>query len=50
MKLADSVGKANQIVTGVDKSIKDITLDLKTTSGNLQKASENLDISLIDCG
>ena len=47
MKLADSVGKANQIVTGVDKSIKDITLDLKTTSGNLQKASENLDI-LVD--
>ena len=47
MKLADSVGKANQIVTGVDKSIKDITLDLKTTIGNMQKASENLDI-LVD--
>ena len=44
MKLADSVGRANQIVAGVDKSVRDITYDLKNTADNLQRASENLDI------
>ncbi len=44
MKLADSVGKANQIVAGVDKSVRDITYDLKNTADNLQRASETLDI------
>jgi phospholipid/cholesterol/gamma-HCH transport system substrate-binding protein len=47
MKLKESAGKASQIVTGMDKSIKDITYDLKNTTDNLQRASENLDI-LID--
>jgi phospholipid/cholesterol/gamma-HCH transport system substrate-binding protein len=47
MKLADSAGKANQIVAGVDKSVRDMTFDLKNTTDNLQRASENLDI-LID--
>lgn len=44
MKLADSAGKANQILAGVDKSVRDITYDLKNTADNLQRASENLDI------
>jgi phospholipid/cholesterol/gamma-HCH transport system substrate-binding protein len=47
MKLADSAGKANQMVAGVDKSVRDMTFDLKNTADNLQRASENLDI-LID--
>lgn len=47
MKLADSAGKANQIVAGVDKSVREMTFDLKNTADNLQRASENLDI-LID--
>jgi phospholipid/cholesterol/gamma-HCH transport system substrate-binding protein len=47
MKLADSAGKVNQIVTGVDKSVREMTFDLKNTTDNLQRASENLDI-LID--
>lgn len=47
MKLVDSAGKANQIVAGVDKSVRDMTFDLKNTTDNLQRASENLDI-LID--
>ena len=47
MKLVDSAGKANQMVAGVDKSVRDMTFDLKNTADNLQRASENLDI-LID--
>jgi phospholipid/cholesterol/gamma-HCH transport system substrate-binding protein len=47
MKLADSAGKANRIVAGVDKSVKEMTIDLKNTADNLQRASENLDM-LID--
>lgn len=47
MKLADSAGKANQIVATVDKSVREMTFDLKNTADNLQRASENLDI-LID--
>jgi phospholipid/cholesterol/gamma-HCH transport system substrate-binding protein len=47
MKLADSAGKANQIVTGVDKSVREMTFNLKNTADNLQRASESLDI-LID--
>jgi DNA repair ATPase RecN len=47
MKLVDSAGKANQIVAGVDKSVREMTFDLKNTADNLQRASENLDI-LID--
>lgn len=47
MKLADSAGKANQVVAGVGKSVRDMTFDLKNTTDNLQRASENLDI-LID--
>jgi phospholipid/cholesterol/gamma-HCH transport system substrate-binding protein len=47
MKLVDSAGRANQIVAGVDKSVRDMTFDLKNTTDNLQRASENLDI-LID--
>ena len=47
MKLVDSAGKTHQMVTSLDKGVKDITQDLKATSDNLQKASENLDI-LID--
>lgn len=47
MKLAEAAGKANQIVSGVDKSVKEVTFDLKNTADNLQRASENLDI-LID--
>jgi phospholipid/cholesterol/gamma-HCH transport system substrate-binding protein len=47
MKLVDSAGKANQIVAGVDKSVREMTFDLKSTADNLQRASENLDI-LID--
>jgi phospholipid/cholesterol/gamma-HCH transport system substrate-binding protein len=47
MKLADSAGKANQILTGVDKSVREMTFNLKNTADNLQRASESLDI-LID--
>jgi len=47
MKLAESAGKANQVVTGIDKSVRQIAFDLKNTTDNLQRASENLDI-LID--
>lgn len=47
MKLADAAGKANQMVAGVDKSVREMTFDLKNTADNLQRASENLDI-LID--
>jgi phospholipid/cholesterol/gamma-HCH transport system substrate-binding protein len=47
MKLADSAGKANQMVAGVGKSVRDMSFDLKNTADNLQRASENLDI-LID--
>jgi phospholipid/cholesterol/gamma-HCH transport system substrate-binding protein len=47
MKLVDSAGRANQVVAGVDKSVRDMTFDLKNTTDNLQRASENLDI-LID--
>jgi phospholipid/cholesterol/gamma-HCH transport system substrate-binding protein len=47
MKLVDSAGKANQMMAGVDKSVRDMTFDLKNTTDNLQRASENLDI-LID--
>jgi phospholipid/cholesterol/gamma-HCH transport system substrate-binding protein len=47
MKLVDSAGKANQMMAGVDKSVRDVTFDLKNTTDNLQRASENLDI-LID--
>jgi phospholipid/cholesterol/gamma-HCH transport system substrate-binding protein len=47
MKLAESAGKASQIVSGVDKSVRGMTFDLKNTADNLQRASENLDI-LID--
>jgi phospholipid/cholesterol/gamma-HCH transport system substrate-binding protein len=47
MKLADSAGKANQIMAGVGKSVEEMTFDLKSTADNLQRASENLDI-LID--
>jgi DNA repair ATPase RecN len=44
MKLTDSAVKANQIVAGVDKSVREMTLNLKNTADNLQRASENLDI------
>jgi len=44
MKLADSVVKANRMVAGVDKSVRDLTFDLRNTADNLQRASENLDI------
>lgn len=44
MKLADTAGQAKQIVAGVDKSVKDMTHDLKNTLDNVQRASENLDI------
>ncbi|MBA4396895.1 MAG: hypothetical protein C0394_05875 [Syntrophus sp. (in: bacteria)] len=44
MKLTDSAGKANQVVTGVEKSVREMTLNLKNTADNLQRASENLDI------
>lgn len=44
MKLADTVGKTNQMVAGVDKSVRDITYDLKNTADNLQRASESLDL------
>lgn len=47
MKLVDSAGKANQIVAGVDKSVREMTFGLKNTADHLQRASENLDI-LID--
>jgi phospholipid/cholesterol/gamma-HCH transport system substrate-binding protein len=44
MKLADTAGQAKQIVAGVDKSVKEITHDLRNTMDNVQRASENLDI------
>lgn len=46
MKLADSVVKANQVVTGVEKSVREMTFNLKNTADNLQRASESLDILL----
>jgi phospholipid/cholesterol/gamma-HCH transport system substrate-binding protein len=44
MKLTESAVKANQIVAGVDKSVREMTFNLKNTADNLQRASENLDI------
>jgi phospholipid/cholesterol/gamma-HCH transport system substrate-binding protein len=44
MKLADTAGKTQQIVAGVDKSVKDMTYDLRNAMDNVQRASENLDI------
>lgn len=44
MQLAETVGKTNRIVAGVDQSVREISQDLRMTTDNLQKASENLDI------
>ena len=44
MKLADTAGQTKQIVAGVDKSVRDMTHDLRNTMDNVQRASENLDI------
>jgi phospholipid/cholesterol/gamma-HCH transport system substrate-binding protein len=44
IQLAETVGKTNRIVAGVDQSVREISQDLRMTTDNLQKASENLDI------
>ena len=44
MQLVETVGKTNRIVAGVDQSVREISQDLRMTTDNLQKASENLDI------
>jgi phospholipid/cholesterol/gamma-HCH transport system substrate-binding protein len=44
MKLADSAARANRMVAGLDRDVREITRDLKATGDNLQRVSENLDI------
>ena len=44
MRLADSAARANRMVAGLDRDVREITQDLKATGDNLQRVSENLDI------
>ncbi|RQW88374.1 MAG: MCE family protein [Geobacter sp.] len=42
LKLADTANKANQLVEGIDRRSRAITMELRVTSENLQQASETL--------
>jgi phospholipid/cholesterol/gamma-HCH transport system substrate-binding protein len=44
MQLAGTMERTNRIVSGVDQSVREISQDLRMTTDNLQRASENLDI------
>jgi ABC-type transporter Mla subunit MlaD len=44
LQLAGTMEKTNRIVSGVDQSVREISQDLRMTTDNLQRASENLDI------
>jgi phospholipid/cholesterol/gamma-HCH transport system substrate-binding protein len=44
LKLVEAVGRADRVVAGMEKSIAEISDDLRVTTDNIQRASENLDI------
>jgi len=43
VNLAETSGKANQWIEGLDRRTRDVTTDLKVTSENVRQASESLD-------